>query len=374
MDSQNEQARGAVPAGAGNTRVEWRAMPGLIGLSFKIFLLRIITIGIYYFWGKTETRRRIWSAVHVEGQPLEYTGTGKELFLGFLIVFFLLMLPLFAILIGIQILAMQMFGPNSPLVGLSVLPVYPFLFYLFGVAQYRARRYRLSRTNWRGIRGAMAGSPWKYGWTYLWTLLPVLLTLGWLVPWRSTRLQKILTSDTRFGDEPLRFTAGAKPLYGRFAVLWFGVTVLYAGTLAVLYLLFSEKLMTAAILKTPLPLIDIVAIAAIIFLALVLYAVIAASYHSKQANHFANHTFIQQARFNLETRTGSLIRLIVGNTLISLLTLGILTPVVQARLARYFVERTSIDGQIDFNAIAQSQAALDRTGEGLAEAFDIDAF
>jgi uncharacterized membrane protein YjgN (DUF898 family) len=373
-DSYSEQSLDNASAGADHTSIEWRKLSGMIGLSIKIFFLRIITLGIYHFWGKTETRRRIWSGVHIEGQPLEYTGTGKELFLGFLIVFFLILLPLFAILIGIQFLAMQTFGFESPMVDLALLPVYPVFFYLFGVAQYRARRYRLSRTNWRGIRGAMAGSPWKYGWTALWTLIPVMLTLGWLVPWRSTKLQRILTQDTRFGDEPMRFTAGAKPLYGRFAILWFGTAVLYGGTMGILYALFSEKLMVATMAKVPLPFTDYLQIAVIVFIALVLYAVVSASYYSKLSNHFANHTFIQNARFNLETRTGSLIGLILGNTLISLFTLGILTPVVQGRLAGYFAARTSIEGAIDFNTIAQSQAALDSTGEGLAEAFDIDAF
>ncbi len=373
-DIDSGEIMAAAPSGGAHTSIEWHKVPGLIGLSIKIFFLRIITLGIYYFWGKTETRRRIWSAIHVEQQPLEYTGTGKELFLGFLIVLFLVMLPLFAILVGVQFIAMQTFGPESPLVGLAVMPVYPVIFYLIGVAQYRARRYRLSRTNWRGIRGSMAGSPWKYGWTYLWTLLPLIFSLGWLAPWRSTKLQRILTNDTRFGEEPLRFTAGAKPLYGRFAILWFGVLALYAGAGGLLYVLFADKLIIAALAKVPLPLTDYLAMAAIIFLALVVYAVISASYYSKLSNHFANHTFIQNARFNLETRAGSLIALILTNTLISLFSLGILTPLVQARLARYFVQRTSIEGQIDFDRIAQSQAALDRTGEGLAEAFDIDAF
>ena len=374
MDNPVEEAAESTPVGGGNASIEWRKVPGMWALSFKIFVLRILTLGIYYFWGKTETRRKIWSGVYIEGQPLEYTGTGKELFLGFLIVFFLIMLPMFVVLIAIQFVAMQAFGPESPLVALAVLPVYPIIFYLIGVAGYRARRYRLSRTNWRGIRGTMAGSPWKYGWSYLWTLVPVMLTLGWLVPWRSTMLQRILTEDTRFGEEPLRFTAGAKPLYPRFAILWLGVVALYAGTGGLIYLLYGDKLMMMAIAKIPLSMTDYLAMGAIIFVALVLYAVVSAAYYSKLSNHFAGHTFIQNARFNLETRTGSLITLILGNTLLSLLTLGIATPIVQSRLARYFMERTSIDGQIDFNAIAQSQATLDSTGEGLAEAFDIDAF
>ena len=369
---------GAVPvapaAPLGGVNIDWRKLPGMVALSLKIFFLRIITLGIYYFWGKTETRRKIWSGVHIEGQPLEYTGTGKELFFGFLIVFFLIMLPLFALIFAVQLFMIKTFGAQSGMAELAILPFYIIIFYLVGVAGYRARRYRLSRTNWRGIRGTMSGSPWKYGWTYLWTLIPVGFTLGWLTPWRSTKLQGILTNDTRFGEEPLRFTAGAKPLYGRFAILWFGVVALYAATFGLIYYLIGEKLMLSAFTKQPMAWQDYVLLFAIVFAALVLFAVISAGYYSKLNNHFAGHTFIQNARFNLQTTSGGLISLILVNTLLSLLTLGIASPIVQGRLARYFVQRTSIEGPIDFNAIAQSQAALDRTGEGLAEAFDIDAF
>jgi len=370
MSDVAEQPLEQAPAGGEHGHLGWRKVPGMIGLSFKIFFLRLFTMGIYYFWGKTETRRRIWSAITLEGQPLEYTGTGKELFLGFLVVLFLVILPLYAVLVGLILLV----GPKSPLVDLIALPLYPIILYLVGVAEYRARRYRLSRTSWRGIRGSMAGSPWKYGWTYLWTLVVAFLTLGWLAPWRSAKLQAVLTNDTRFGEEPLRFTATAGPLYGRFAILWFGVLALYIGIGGLFYALFKDEIMKSLVLKTSLPGSVVLQMVAIGFAALVVYAVISASYHARLYNHFTNHTFIQNARFNLEARAGSLIGLILGNVLILLLSLGILKPLIQMRLAGYFVKRTSIDGQIDFNAISQSQARLDRTGEGLAEAFDIDAF
>ena len=71
--------------GAEPLALAWKQQSGLIGLSIVNFILRILTLGIYHFWGKTEVRRRIWSAVRLNGEPLEYTGTGKELFIGFLV-------------------------------------------------------------------------------------------------------------------------------------------------------------------------------------------------------------------------------------------------------------------------------------------------
>ena len=49
-------------------------------------LLTLITLGIYRFWAKTNIRRFFWRNVSLLDDPLEYTGTGGELFVGFLIV------------------------------------------------------------------------------------------------------------------------------------------------------------------------------------------------------------------------------------------------------------------------------------------------
>ena len=62
----------------------------LIPIVLRNILLSIITLGIYRFWGKTKIRRYLWSQVSFRGEPLEYTGTGTELFLGFLVVMLIL--------------------------------------------------------------------------------------------------------------------------------------------------------------------------------------------------------------------------------------------------------------------------------------------
>ncbi len=172
-----------------------------------------MTLGIYGFWARTEVRKRIWSGVRIEGEPLHYTGTGKELFLGFLIVFFLRARPLHDRDDG------RGHGIRAGIGRDEHLHARPYVvtFLLIGVAIYRAQRYRLSRTRWRAIRGALVGSPNSYAWTYFWTGIVSVLSLGWALPWRSTKLQGIMTRDTRFGSEPFRFDASLGPLYARFA-------------------------------------------------------------------------------------------------------------------------------------------------------------
>ncbi|MGI9462570.1 MAG: DUF898 family protein, partial [Aestuariivirgaceae bacterium] len=78
--------------------VSYTESNGLLWLSIKNFLLTLVTLTIYRFWGKTHVRRHIWSNVAINGEALEYTGTGKELFFGFLLVFGLFFMPVIAIL------------------------------------------------------------------------------------------------------------------------------------------------------------------------------------------------------------------------------------------------------------------------------------
>lgn len=90
-------------------QLTWLAPFGMIGLSIANFFFRLATLGIYDFWARTEVRKKLWSAIRLNDEPLVYTGTGKELFLGFLIVFGLILLPITLI----TLTAFFAFGPNS---------------------------------------------------------------------------------------------------------------------------------------------------------------------------------------------------------------------------------------------------------------------
>src|SRR5215510_11290460 len=64
----------------------------LYGIFFLNLLLGIITLGIYRFWGRTRYRRYLWSHTSYDGDRFEYTGTGGELFRGFIIAIGILIL------------------------------------------------------------------------------------------------------------------------------------------------------------------------------------------------------------------------------------------------------------------------------------------
>jgi uncharacterized membrane protein YjgN (DUF898 family) len=366
-------------AGAGGEplALTWKQQSGLIGLSIVNFFLRILTLGIYHFWGQTEVRRRIWSAVRLNDEPLEYTGTGKELFLGFLVVLFGIFLPAVLAVVAVQFA----FGPNSLEAQLFIILLYVGFFFLMGVAVHRAMRYRLSRTRWRGIRGGLEGSSWGYAWTNFWTALLVPFTLGWILPWRATKLQRALSNDMRFGNRPFLFDARSGPLYRPFAVLWVGCVILFGGAIAMVAALQFAAMsrLDPATLQTgqPTPPVDpavVVPIFGIVVVAYIVFGIMIAWYSVAKMNHFAAHTHFEGATFKGNATAGSLIWLIISNLLILTFTLGLLAPVAQARATRYFVERLSIKGAVPLAEIVQRAEDPMRRGEGLAQVFDVDAF
>ncbi len=354
-------------------RLSWVQPRGLVRLSAVNFVLRILTLGFYNFWGKTEVRKRIWSAVRIDGEPLHYSGTGKELFLGFLIVFFLIVLPILLLSVTVAVA----FSPESGVFDAYQVALYAVVFFLTGFAIYRAQRYRLSRTTWRAIRASLAGTASNYARLYFLTGLLVPLTLGWIIPWRSTRLQALMVGDMRFGDRPFRFTARSGPLYASFAFLWFGTTVVVILAALAIHGVMLEEMANVEtwaggeFRPSAAGLGKMIAVAA---LAYILYAIVSAWYRARQINHFAAHTHFDAATFASSVTGGGLMWIAVSNILIVILSLGLLGPIAQARSTRYLVERLRIEGPVRLEQISQSADHGPRRGEGLAQAFDVDAF
>jgi uncharacterized membrane protein YjgN (DUF898 family) len=175
-------------------------------------MLELVTLGFYRFWLLTDIRRHLWSNTLVDGDAAEYTGRGKELLIGFLVALAILV-PIYLgyFLIGLEAERYQAFAS---------IPLFVF-FYLFGqFAIYRARRYRMTRTVWRGVRFWMTGSGWKYAFrASLWGLL-MMLTLGLILPWRVAALERYKMRHSHYGDLQGSFEGRGWEFFKRGWWLW----------------------------------------------------------------------------------------------------------------------------------------------------------
>ena len=188
----------------------------LAWLVFFTTILTIITLGIYRFWMKTRVRQYYWNAIRVDDEPLEYTGTALELFVGFLIAILFLAVYLGSITLGLLYFSIVQFEQIPIVAPLTAIAVLPFLPY----AAYRSQRYLLSRTRWRGIRFGLDLAAWSYTlrW-FLWALLSI-LTLGLTSPLGDYSLRRFITARMSFGDQKFRLEGGAGGLYAGYMWLW----------------------------------------------------------------------------------------------------------------------------------------------------------
>lgn len=215
------------PAGPGKIRflgkeaAYWR-------LLIQGALLLICTLGIYRFWLTTDVRRFLWSNTEIAGDHLEYTGTAVELLVGFLIAI--------AVLLPINVLFFLAALDLGLLGSLSGVMAFLLLALLGQFAIYRARRYRLSRTIYRGVRFYQTGSAFVFAFYALMWWGLIALTLGLAYPWAQTGLERFKMRHSYYGDLPGRFEASALSLFLRGFPLWLlTVGPLFGGLAAVVY-------------------------------------------------------------------------------------------------------------------------------------------
>jgi uncharacterized membrane protein YjgN (DUF898 family) len=175
-------------------------------------LLLMVTLGIYRFWLVTDIRRYLWSNTEIAGDALEYLGTGVELLLGFLIAIAILV-PIYAGL-SIGSLGLGRLGAIVPFVSFALLAL------LGQFAVYRARRYRLTRTMFRGLRFHQTGSAWRYAVCAIFWMAMSALTLGLAYPWGQASLERYKMRNTFYGDLQARFEGSGTRLFARGFLLW----------------------------------------------------------------------------------------------------------------------------------------------------------
>lgn len=201
----------------------------------KIFGL--LTLGIYRFWGKTYLRQLLWQGLKIGTDRLEYRGTAKELFIGFLIALIILLPLLLLSSFVIELLALT----SETIAIFSQLLNFAILYTLWQFARYRLWRYRLSRTAWRGIRFYLSGRATLYALNVLVRTVASFVTLGWAYPWlRSYRLQYQL-NNTHFGDG--RFTYAGRTA-GLYKIYWPAILITQLVIASALGYLATSDVMT----------------------------------------------------------------------------------------------------------------------------------
>jgi len=288
-------------------------------LILKNVLLTIVTLGVYAPWAATERRKYVWQNVEFHGQRFIFGGTGLELFIGYLKV-----LVGYAVFLGVPMLVRQI----SPSLAIAVQVAFVLgLVALIPFAVYGSRAYLLSRSTWRGIHFSMQPGAGPFVRAFLVGYLLTVVTLGLYMPVWLNKLRKIITDRSRFGNHAFRYDGDDFEVW----VMSMKGLLLSIVTLGIYYFWFRANL----------------------------------------SRYEVEHTHFGQAKGRLELTGGDVFKFTMTYLLGTTLTLGLAFPWLATYVLRSVFERTSLEGDIDFAAITQSEVRGNAAGDGLADVMDV---
>ena len=390
-----------------SARFEGRSGP-LAVLLLRNLLFSILTLGIYRFWGRTHVRRFVWRHTVLLDDALEYLGTGGELFIGFLIAVAIL-LPVFAAYSALQFAFAG--GPGHALLALEIL-YYLVLFFLVQIAIHRMRRYRLTRTAWRGVRFGLGGSSLAYARIAFGYGLLTAATLGLAYPWMRVATLGYFARNAHFGTAGLALAPSVRWLFQR----WLTVIVSLAGAAGLFAILNLENFSAMPGYEVHKPLNIPYPVSSITYWPLLLLPIsflFWIRYRVMEFRHFMNSLTIEDVRFSSQigmkfvfvqcviyvavlvaawllvgglfasmmigfvTTDGGTGLVFVPVLLVILLLLSsgiIKTLFLDVPLLAHVCETLEIANAGALEEVAQSSASAPGHGEGAAEALDVGGF
>lgn len=313
-------AKAAKPAPTGllDHRLTFHGTGGaLFSLILKNALLSIVTLNIYYFWGKTKIRQYLYGQMELLGERFNYLGTGKELFKGAFkaggILFLLIGLP--------NILSEFIHPAFGFLAFVGIYLLRPFV-------QVAARRYRYSRTEWHGVRFSFRGTI-KDGMKLIISgSFLSLISLGFYYPRYYIQKQAFFRENAFFGNVAFKYTGESKDVFRRIIV---GL-ILSVVTLGLYWFWYRAYLM----------------------------------------RYDWEHTSLQSVRFGSDITGGKLLKYHIGNILLLIFTMGVGYPWFVKRRTEFWSRYVHMTGEFDFNTIRQSASDAKASGDDLADALDVD--
>ena len=298
----------------------------LFGLVFVNALLTVITLTIYSAWAKNKVRVFHWSHTDLEDDRFAYHGTGGELFSGYLKGGLVVM----GLSLAFNALG-AVFGGETASLGVQfalLIGFYLAFSILIIYAVNSARRYRLSRTSWRGIRFSFHGDGDEFFKVMMRGALLSIVTLSLYWPYFQNQWRAFFVENARFGSEPFTYDGKPEPLFRQYikALL---LTIPTIGISWFWYSAFKHR-------------------------------------------YFWNHTAMRGARFQSTVTGGGLLGLFATNMLLVIFTFGIGAPWAIVRQHRYWCDNLSLVGTVDWASIQQRAQRTRVIGEGIADGFDVD--
>lgn len=294
---------------------------------FKNLILNFLTLGIYYPWAKVERLKYFYQATELHQKRFEFTGTGKEVFKGYIKVYLI-----FAILITMILIGQS--THNTALIFISLGLFYSILILLIPFAIHGSLRYKAAKSFWNGINFKYTGIRMQMFRLCLKGFLLTVVTFGIYGSWFNVSLRKYVLSHLKFGNLTFEFKGKGDELFWiniKF-ILFFYLTM---GIYAIWYIKNVYK------------------------------------FYIENIRVYQNNNEVQ---LKLDITPGGIFSLIFINFILIIFTLGLATPWVTVRVFNYALDNLIIEGELDLNHISQigSDDFDDASGDDFLDILDIN--
>lgn len=163
------------------------------GILIVNFLLTLVTLGLYYPWARAKNLQYLYGETEFAGSRLQFHGTGKEMFKGFIKALILIgiVLAVYFILIA---------SKNNTLAVLGALWYFIGIMVIIPLAIHGGLRYRMSRTSWRGIHFGYRGKLGELFRMFMRDIFLTVVTLGIYGSWMSIHMRQYCIGNVRLGN------------------------------------------------------------------------------------------------------------------------------------------------------------------------------
>lgn len=386
------------------------------GIWIVNLLLSIVTLGVYSAWAKVRRMKYFYNNTKIDGVGFDYHAKPLSILKGRIIAFVIFII--YAVLAKL----------SGVLGGLLLLT----LFILTPWIIVRSMIFNARNSSHRGLRFDFTGKTMEAAKVYILYPILIIITLGLAFPFVMQRTNKFLFENHQFGTSNFKSEASAKDFYMVYLKL-FGVFL----ALGVVFALLVPKLLGdmmppsvslnqsptyqsqhlqhstihAGFIKvsksanagdtkdeddsevalqdtTPMDMYKhmgqammaeygVGLIMLLILLPFLLYglaiAAMTAYVKSRISNLIWNNTTLESIGFVSNMRMRDLVWLYLTNGLAIIFSLGLATPWVQIRMARYKAEHLALTGETDWDKfVGEKKESAKALGGEMAEMFDMD--
>lgn len=328
---------------------------------FRIWIvntaLTIVTLGIYSPWAKVRKLRYFYTHTEVASGTFDFHANPKAILFGRLI----------ALAIAGLYFGSGYFDPRAPvIVILLIFAVVPWLV-------VRSRIFRMRNTSYRGVRFNFIPDYKEAFKVYYLAALVTVLSLSFATPSAIYMRTKFAVRHTGFGKS--RFTF--KGNHGAYtSIFWrsVGLSVLVAATYMGLMTFVGPAILPDVVDSVGEPTFESRLYGLMIALPLFIgYAVVVVYSVVRFRNYTWSMTSLGGNRFYSDLSVREMLAIYLSNALVIVLSVGLMIPWAQIRLARYRAQHTKLELADDWkNYVASGESEGSALGDEIGQAFDVE--